>query len=311
MDFALQTTGDYGAVLDAAKWAERNGMVSFGLPDHYLTSLGDTAGESEAFDPYPHLAGLARETSEIALGVYVSPITFRHPAVLLKMAITIDHMSGGRFSLGIGTGWLDREHEIFGLPYPERKIRFEMLEDALGYVRAALTPGAVGHQGPFYQLEEVAVAPGPVGQLALIVGGVGNLKTPRLAGRFADEYNVYPGTENDVRDRIARFRASALEAGRDPDAILLSSSGAVVTAPTEPEYRDKFNDVAADAGVEPAELEAHYAFRSTPRGSHEQVAEQLAMLSGLGVERFHLQRGATFDHDEEESLLDFLRKAIG
>ena len=157
----------------------------------------------------------------------------------------------------------------------------------------------------------MAVAPAPIGPLGLIVGGVGDVKTPRLAGRFADEYNVYPGSEDDVRARISLFRDSAAEAGRDPDAIFVSSSGAVLTAPTESEYRDKFNATAADAGIEPAELEAHYAFRSTPRGSHEQVAAQLAMLAGLGVERFHLQRHATFDREEEESLLGFLRKAIG
>lgn len=311
MDFAWQTSGDYQSVLDAARWAQRQGLVSLALPDHYLTSLGDEAGESPAFDPFPHLAGLARETENIELGVYVSPITFRHPAVLLKMAVTIDHMSGGRFSLGVGTGWLDREHEIFGIPYPELRVRFEMMEDALRYLRAALSPGAVGHEGPFYSLEAVAIAPAPQGPLGLVVGGVGDIKTPRLAGLFADEFNVYPGTEFRVRSRITRARQTAEEAGRDPDAILLSSSGAVLTAPSEAEYRDRFALEAAEAGLEPEELEAHFAFRNTPRGSHEQVAEQIGMLAGLGIERFYLQRGADFDRDEEAALLTYLRDVIG
>ncbi len=310
MDFALQTNGDYEAVLDAARWAEGIGLVSLALPDHYMGPVGDDS-ESPAFDPFPHLAGLARETATIGLGVYVSPITFRHPAVLLKMAVTIDHMSGGRFSLGVGTGWLDREHEIFGIPYPERKVRFEMLEDALGYLRAALTPGAVGHEGPYFSLEAVAVAPGPTGPLRLAVGGVGSIKTPDLAGRFADEYNVYPASADELKARIGRARVAALAAGRDPDEILLSSSGAVLTAPTENEYRERFIAAARDAGIEVEELEVHFQFRNTPRGSYEQVAEQLSILESQGVRRFYLQRWATFDRDEEEALIEYLRRAIG
>ena len=311
MDFGLQVNGDYRSVLDAARWAESMGLVSLGLPDHYLRTLGDGAGRLPAFDSFPHLAGLARETEKIQLGIYVSPITFRHPAVLLKMAVTIDHMSGGRFSLGLGTGWLDREHEIFGIPYPERKTRFDMLEDALGYLRVALSPGAVGYEGAFFNLEAVAMAPSPVGPLRLVVGGVGNVKTPHLAGRFADEYNLYPGTEDDVKTRISRARESALVAGRDPDEILLSSSGAVLTAPTEAEYREKLAAAARDDGVEVEELEAHFEFRKTPRGSHEQVAEQLSILARHGVERFYLQRDVGFDRGEEEALIGYLREAIG
>jgi alkanesulfonate monooxygenase SsuD/methylene tetrahydromethanopterin reductase-like flavin-dependent oxidoreductase (luciferase family) len=311
MEFAWQTNGDYESVLAAALWAERQGLVSVGLPDHYLTSLGDGAGASPAFDAFPHLAGLARETETIELGVYVSPITFRHPAVLLKMAVTIDHMSGGRFSLGVGTGWLDREHEIFGIPYPERRIRFEMLEDALGYLRAALTSGPVGHNGEFYELEKVAVAPDPVGPMRLVVGGVGNVKTPRLAGTYADEYNVYPGTEEEFAGRVERAKAAAATAGRDPDVILFSSAGAVLTAPTEAEYREKSAEAAASSGVTPEELEAHFNSRSTPRGSYEQVAETLAMMAAHGVTRFYLQRGAEFDEAEEENLLEYLKSSIG
>lgn len=311
MDFALQTNGDYASVLDAARWAESLGLVSIGLPDHYLVGLGSDGETSPAFDPFPHLAGLSVETDRIEIGVYVSPITFRHPAVLLKMAVTIDHMSRGRFSLGVGTGWLDREHELFGIPYPERSVRFEMLEDALAYIRAGLTGGAAGHSGPFFELEPVAIAPGPVGRLPLVVGGVGNVKTPRLAGLYADEYNVYPGPEEVVAARVARAREAAVEAGRDPDVLLLSSAGAVLAAPTAGEYREKFAEAAASVGVEPEQLEAHYEFRATPRGSYEQVADSLAMLAGLGVTRFYLQRGASFDREEDEALLGYLRSAIG
>jgi alkanesulfonate monooxygenase SsuD/methylene tetrahydromethanopterin reductase-like flavin-dependent oxidoreductase (luciferase family) len=147
--------------------------------------------------------------------------------------------------------------------------------------------------------------------MRLVVGGVGNVKTPRLAGIYADEYNVYPGTEEEFAGRVARAKAAAASAGRDPDAILFSSAGAVLTAPTEADYREKFAEAAASSGVTPEELEAHFSFRSTPRGSYEQVAETLAMMAAHGVTRFYLQRGAEFDQAEEESLLKYLRSSIG
>ena len=137
------------------------------------------------------LAGLAREIDHLELIVLVSPITFRHPAVMLKMAVTIDHMSRGRFALGIGTGWLDREHEIFGIPYPDMSERYEVAEEALGYLTAALASEPTVFDGRHFRLEPADIMPRPIGPIRLVVGGVG--KTPTLAGRYAGEYNIYPG----------------------------------------------------------------------------------------------------------------------
>ena len=138
MDVGLQVSGGYDEALAAARWAEEEGFVAFALPDHYVGGLGtDAAATGDAFDGLIQLAGLARDTSSIELSVLVSPITFRHPAVLAKSAVTIDHMSGGRFTLGVGTGWMEREHEIFGLDFPDRASRFEMMEEALAYLQAA------------------------------------------------------------------------------------------------------------------------------------------------------------------------------
>ena len=105
MQFALQTSGTYDRVLAGARWAEANGLVAFALPDHYLMAQDEEKfGEVPAPDALIQLAGLARETTSIELSVLVSPITFRHPAVLAKSAIELSIMSGGRFTLGVGTG---------------------------------------------------------------------------------------------------------------------------------------------------------------------------------------------------------------
>ena len=126
------------------------------LPDHYLSSATDL--EEPAWDSLIHLAGLARETKRIELIDLVSPITFRHPAVYAKTAVTLSDMSDGRFWLGLGTGWMEEEHRLFGFAFPDTGERFLMLEEALGYLDA-LTHG-IGFEGTYYRLESVrGIAP--------------------------------------------------------------------------------------------------------------------------------------------------------
>ena len=227
------------------------------------------------------------ELTDLVLVMLVSPITFRHPAVLLKMAVTLDRMSNGRFTLGVGTGWMDREHEVFGFEYPPMSERFDLLEEALAYLSAGFNPDYPGFQGDHYQLEAFPLSPVPIGTIPLLVGGTGKYKTPRLAGMFADEFNIYPGA--DMAGRIQRFREAAVESGRDPDEILLSSSGQVVAAATETEFEDLMNTEAAESNITREELDAHLNKRRTPRGTYELVNEQLAELEQLGVSRFYFQ----------------------
>ncbi len=288
MQYALQVAGPYDRLIDAAAFAKERGLVALALPDHYLMALSDEeARTTPALDAFIQLGGLSRDTADIALVMLVSPITFRHPAVLAKMAVTLDRMSGGRFTLGIGTGWMDREHEVFGFAYPDMNERFARLEEALGYVTAALDPDTPGFAGEFYQLEAFPLSPAPLDKIPILVGGMGAHKTPRLAGRYADEFNIYPGP--DFAGRIERFRAAAIDAGRDPDDILLSSSGQVVAAETEADFENLMSSNASQAGITREELDAHYEKRNTPRGTYEQVREILSGFSELGIERFYVQ----------------------
>lgn len=300
LEYGLQTSGCYDNLLAAAKWSEERGLAAFAVPDHYLMALNPDA-EVPALDGLVQLAGLARETVNIELSVLVSPITFRHPAVLYKTGVTLADMSGGRFKLGIGTGWLDREHEIYGIPYPHMKERFARLEDALGYIAAALKNEA--HEGAYYTLEEFTHLPAPVGGLPLLVGGLGKLKTPRLAGRYAAEFNCYPGPLDEFAAKIQVARDAAVATGRSPDDMMISTSGSVLAAETQAEFDELFAAEAATAGLTPEELETHYAERNTPRGTYEQVRHQLSDFADLGVTRFYLQTG-TADLDAVGTLLD-------
>ncbi|MGB5565690.1 MAG: LLM class flavin-dependent oxidoreductase [Acidimicrobiia bacterium] len=298
MEFAIQTSGVYEDVLAAARFSEERGLPAIALPDHYLMSLDEEGAKTApAPDALTQLAGLSRDTRTLQLVVLVSPITFRHPAVLAKTAITIDRMSGGRFTLGIGTGWMDREHEVFGFPYPPMTERFEMLEEALAYVRAVLSDDPTGFDGDHFTLESFPIAPRPAGHVKLLVGGIGATKTPRLAGSYADEFNVYPGP--DLGIRIDRARAAAEAAGRDPDALMLSSAGQVVGAATEVQLEQRLDALAKEADRTREDLAAMFAKRGTPIGTYDQLREQFSTLEGLGITRFYLQGGYDPDHTPE------------
>lgn len=288
MEFGIQVTGNYDHVLAMAHLAMERNLAAIALPDHYLMALDEEqAKETPANDAFIQFGGLARETSDIELVMLVSPITFRHPAVILKSAVTLHNMSDGRFKLGVGTGWMDREHEVFGFDYPEMAERFDRLDEALGYITAALDPDHPGFSGHHYTLEAFPLAPAPVTPLPIVVGGTGAHKTPRLAGTYAHEFNVYPG--RDLADRIQRMKGAAVDAGRDPADILLTSSGQVMAAETEADFESLMAERAAEAGMTRDELEDHFEKRQTPRGTFEQVRATLDGFGTLGIRRFYFQ----------------------
>jgi len=228
------------------------------------------------------------------LAVLVSPVTWRHPAVLAKTYATLDDMSGGRFKLGVGTGWLEREHELFGLPFPERGVRFDMMEEALAYLRAAFSDPPVAFEGEHYNFEAFDMQPRP--DLKIVVGGTGTKRTPTLAGRYADELNAYPAPEVDYRAKVEVARSAAVEAGRDPDALLISSSGVLVAGDTEEEYRARLEAFAAMVNAPVEEVEKSLEVRNSPRGSWDDVRATLAGMERAGMKRFWIQApGATMD----------------
>jgi alkanesulfonate monooxygenase SsuD/methylene tetrahydromethanopterin reductase-like flavin-dependent oxidoreductase (luciferase family) len=303
LEYALQVAGPYQRLLDAVDLVKERGMVALALPDHYLMALTEEeAAKAEAPDALIQLGGLARETTDIELVVLVAPITFRHPAVLAKTAVTLDRMSGGRFTLGVGTGWMDREHEVFGIPYPDRKERFAMLEEALAYLYAAFDPDHPGYQGERYQLEDFPLSPMSDRRVPLLVGGTGEYKTPRLAGTYADEFNVYPGPN--YAERIQRCKDAAVAAGRDPEAILISSAGQVIAKETEEEFETYLDEVAIERGMTRDELDAYFASRRPPQGTYEQVRNILDDYAEMGMQRFYFQ--GIYGNSDPRELLDAL-----
>ncbi|MFV1961324.1 MAG: LLM class flavin-dependent oxidoreductase [Acidimicrobiia bacterium] len=285
MEFGIQARGDWDHVLKVARWAEERGLLSLALPDHYL-QIGDNLNEP-AWDHLIHFAGLARETT-LELVSLVSPVTFRHPGVLYKMAVTIDEISGGRFTLGLGAGWMDEEFEVFGLPYPELEVRMEMLEEAMAYMRAAISPGDNGFQGQHYQLADFDPHPHPT-NLRLMIGGAGRPKSRRIVALYCDEYNLYARKPEGYREVWEATRAEAAEAGRDPDSIFWTSAGPALAAKKDSDYRRLLEGWAEKRGQSPEKVEEVYEERGYPHGPGSKAAEMVAALEEAGCQRYFPQ----------------------
>jgi len=297
MDFALMTEpqlgGTYQQLLAIARFGEQRGLVSFARSDHYYSSREPAP---DATDAFATLAGIARETESIRLCVLVSPVTFRHPAVIVKNALTIDEMSGGRFDLGIGTGWMDAEHEAFGLdlwPLPERFRRFD---EALHYIRAAIGPQPASFSGEHYSIN-ADVKPGPTGPLPIIVGGTGKKRTPTLAGRFADEYNQSPAPVDVLAANIATMRQAAEAAGRDPAEIVTSVMGSVVVGRDEASYRQALDQEAAARDTTADEEEVRLTKAGLPLGPPDRARQVVAAWETAGVDRFYVRHMEVNDLD--------------
>ena len=309
MELGLMTEPQFGMTYDEqlgmARLAERIGLDVFARSDHYDYPGSDGP---HATDALTTLAGLARDTERIQLCVLVTPITFRHPGVIAKTAATIDEMSGGRLLLGVGTGWMEEEHELLGLDFPELGERFDRFEETLGYLRAAFGEPDAGFEGEHYRLSNRPLRP-KTPRMQIVVGGGGPRRTPRLAGTYADEFNIFAGEPDEMKVRIERARAAAEAAGKDPAALRISVMGAAIAGTTEQAYRANLERIAAGHPFPrpAAELEERLSDRGLPIGAPGRAAEAVSRLAEIGVDRFYVQHLGPFEDDLVEDLFAGLR----
>jgi F420-dependent oxidoreductase-like protein len=265
---------------------EEHGVGTMFRSDHYL-SVEDRR-ERGSLDAWATIAALAAVTERLRLGTMVSPATFRHPAVLAKMAVTADHVSGGRVELGIGAGWWEREHEAYGFGLPPIGPRIDALEEQLQVIRGHWAEGPFDFDGAYYSAVELEALPKPVQspRPPLILGGSGGNRSLRLAARYADEYNTVMAGVEEVRDIRARLDAACEAEGRDPAGLPLSMmTGWLVGADRDELSRragrlSEWTGGDGDGSAYLAELPD-----STIQGTVAEALERLRALEQAGLSR--------------------------
>ena len=279
-----QQGATYEDLLRVAKESERLGFGAFFRSDHYL-HMGSVSGLPGPTDAWITLAGLARETSTIRLGTLMSAATFRLPGPLAIAVAQVDQMSGGRVELGIGTGWFASEHAAYGIDFPPLGERFDRLEEQLAIITGLWeTPDGqtFNYDGEHYQLTESPALPKPVQRPRppVLIGGGGKVRTPQLAARYAEEFNMPFNSLDATSSQFQRVREACDSAGRGGDSIILSAAQVLCVGENEAEIEHR----ASRIGREVTELRANGL-----AGTVDEVIEKIQSFAAIGAQRMYLQ----------------------
>ena len=278
-----QQGATYDQQLRVAQAAEASGYDGFFRSDHFV-AMG-VPGEPGPTDSWVTLGALAVQTSRIRLGTLVTSVTFRLPGPLAIAVAQVDAMSGGRVELGLGGGWFEREHTAYGIPFPPVTERFDRLEEQLEIITGLWTaPAGRGYdfQGKHYQVIDSPALPKPVQspRPPVIVGGKGKRRTPALAARYADEFNVPFSRIEDVAPVYERVRAASAAIGR-PTPPSLSAAAVLCVGATDAEVRRR----AATIGRDVADMRANGGIVGTPG----EAVETIQRYASAGATRLFLQ----------------------
>jgi F420-dependent oxidoreductase-like protein len=236
MKFGIQTS------LNNVEWREIEDMWKFldrdtkfhsaWTFDHFVPPGPGQDANANCFEGWSSLAALAAITDRIRLGCLVTGVTYREPAVLAKMAATIDHLSGGRLEFAIGAAWHEGEHRMYGIPFPPIKERQDRLDEAMQVIRLLFgADGRVNFDGKYYHLKDAVFVPKCVQRPhpPIMIGGGGEQRTLRAVARYGDVMNVF-GTPEIVKKKIAVLERHCRDAGRDPSEIERTVATSVVVS---------------------------------------------------------------------------------
>ncbi|MFE3094504.1 LLM class F420-dependent oxidoreductase [Streptomyces sp. NPDC059248] len=298
-----QQGATYDTLLTVAKATEDLGFDAFFRSDHYL-AMGSADGLPGPTDAWITLAGLARETSRIRLGTLMTAGTFRLPGVLAIQVAQVDAMSGGRIELGLGAGWFEGEHQAYGIPFPKEK--FARLEEQLAIV-TGLWSTPVGetfsYEGAHYRLTDSPALPKPAqDRVPVLIGGHGATRTPRLAARYADEFNIPFASVEDTERQFGRVRAAAEAHGRRPDDLVYSNALVVCVGRDDAEVARR----AAAIGREVDELKTNGL-----AGSPAEVVDKIGRYAAVGSSRIYLQMLDLSDLDHLELISAQVQSQLG
>jgi F420-dependent oxidoreductase-like protein len=279
-----QQGASYNQILSLALESEEGGFNGFFRSDHYL-KMGAVRGLPGPSDAWVTLAALARDTKKIRLGTLLSSATFRLPGPLAISVAEVDALSAGRVELGLGAGWFEEEHLAYGIPFPSVSERFDKLEEQLSIITGLWeTPltSTFSFSGVHYNLKESPALPKPVQKPRppIIVGGHGAKRTPNLAARFADEFNIPFASLDFCRTQFQRVDDACRTANREPASLLRSVALVACCGRDDKEVARRADSI----GREVVELKENGL-----AGSPSEIVEKLETFAQLGVTRVYLQ----------------------
>ena len=288
----LETEQTWDDLLGSAEHAERTGWDGVWVADHFMPN-GERS-QAPRLEAWTTIAGVGACLDRARIGVLVTGNTYRHPAVLAKMAATVDRISEGRLVLGLGAGWQQNEHEAYGIDLPSVSERLARLEEACQVIRLLHSQERSNFEGRFYQLVDAPCEPKPLQQpLPLLVGGSGEKVTMRIAAKYADEWNCW-GLPELIEQKSQVLSRHCLELGRDPSSIKRSAQ-ALIYLSEDNEQLERWRSHSS----------------STPRiiGTASEVADVVSRYVEIGLDEFvvsdhTLGREASEKRDNMDRFLD-------
>ena len=284
----------YEESLAIVRAAEDAGFEAYFRSDHYASFPGATGLPTT--DAWATLAGLARDTTRIRLGVLVSPVTFRIPGNLAKVIQTVDEMADGRVEAGFGAGWNAEEHAQLGIPFPDIEERYAMLEEQMAIIHGLWTePDGWSHEGRHWQVRDAKrhgdVARGSRRHPHIIFGGKGRERMARLVAKYGDEFNLISASPDDAAAAYDRVREACQAEGRDPDDVVYSAMTGVLVAETDDDLRARVADlltVLGEGGGDPDDWLRERRGRWVI-GTAEEVHQRIEAFERQGTQRLMLQ----------------------
>jgi F420-dependent oxidoreductase-like protein len=285
--------------------AERVGLDWASVFDHFMPIQADPSGP--CFEGLTLLSAMAAWTERLRCGVVVVGATYRHPALLANIAVTIDHVSGGRLELGVGAAWYELEHQQYGIPFPPVGTRMDILEETAQILRSMWTEPRTTFQGEHFTLTDAFCEPKPLQQpsIPLWIGGAGEQRTLRAVARYADGWNTFLMPEADYQHKLNVLADHCASAGRDPHDIRKALVFAAVLGDDEAEAQDNLRHRVQALRVDPDQLRQSFLV-----GPPDELIERLAPFVPLGVGDFLMMGRPPADERTMELLAQRVAPAL-
>ncbi len=271
----------FDRVVAQARAAEASGYDRVMVMDHFYQLPGIGRPDEPMFECYSMLSALAQHTERVRLSALVTGNTYRNPALLAKTITTLDHVSGGRATLGIGAGWFELEHDALGFEFGTLSDRFEKLEEALRIIGPMLRGERPTLEGKHYRVQEVANSPAPISRIPIMIGGQGEKKTLRMVAQYADESNL-TGTVEDIPRKLEALAAHCERLGRDRSEIVVTKLLMVAVAPTLEELEADLAETASVKGWNESTMDM--VRKALIYGDADSVGERIAEAVALGLD---------------------------